>query len=424
MLEESLFLIVSHALRIGVFMFSKRLLIGVGLVSFLLISCGTTKKVPNQEENFGDGEEISTKNEILEKKFLLIPQNNNAYAQAYSWRTEKEERAMVSLKNSDIDFIRYTNVESYIFQVVEKIKKESVDDFQKVKMLHDIVALTVRYDAQGFLTGNIPSQDYASVLKRGTAVCEGFSNTVKKFCDELGISCRVVHGYARGVGTKAGNENSVFQSNHAWNIVKINGKELTGPWVDRAVVFQSYSLFPWMSALENVAFAVYETSKKRTQVSKKQAHETARIFLHKVELDGFENKLPGELSGGMQQRVAIARAMACNPDILLMDEPFGALDAKIRENLQNLLLSLWRNDEQKKTIIFVTHDLNEAELLADRIVFMIPKQIQAVIEDTLPRPRNYPHIQESEAFKKLYQKLVKYFYSETLQLSDGEGVNL
>ena len=206
--------------------------------------------------------------------------------------------------------------------------------------------------------------------------------------------------------------------------VKINGKELTGPGVDRAVVFQSYSLFPWMSALENVAFAVYETSKKRTQVSKKQAHETARIFLHKVELDGFENKLPGELSGGMQQRVAIARAMACNPDILLMDEPFGALDAKIRENLQNLLLSLWRNDEQKKTIIFVTHDLNEAELLADRIVFMIPKQIQAVIEDTLPRPRNYPHIQESEAFKKLYQKLVKYFYSETLQLSDGEGVNI
>lgn len=203
--------------------------------------------------------------------------------------------------------------------------------------------------------------------------------------------------------------------------VKINGIELSGPGVDRAVVFQSYSLFPWMSALENVAFAVYETSKKRKRISKKQAFETAKIFLHKVELDGFEEKLPGELSGGMQQRVAIARAMACNPDILLMDEPFGALDAKIRENLQNLLLSLWRNDENKKTVIFVTHDLNEAELLADRIVFMIPKQIQAVIEDKLPRPRNYPYIQESEEYKKLYQQLVKYFYNEPPLLVESDG---
>lgn len=203
--------------------------------------------------------------------------------------------------------------------------------------------------------------------------------------------------------------------------VKINGRELSGPGVERAVVFQSYSLFPWMSALENVAFAVYETSKKRKRVSKKQALETAKAFLHKVELDGFEDKLPGELSGGMQQRVAIARAMACNPDILLMDEPFGALDAKIRENLQNLLLSLWRDDENKKTIIFVTHDLNEAELLADRIVFMVPKRIQAVIEDNLPRPRNYPYVQESEEYKKLYQKLVKYFYNEPTQLVIDDG---
>ena len=176
-----------------------------------------------------------------------------------------------------------------------------------------------------------------------------------------------------------------------------------------------------MSALENVAFAVYETSKKRKRVSKKQSLETAKAFLHKVELDGFEDKLPGELSGGMQQRVAIARAMACNPDILLMDEPFGALDAKIRENLQNLLLSLWRDDENKKTIIFVTHDLNEAELLADRIVFMVPKRIQAVIEDNLPRPRNYPYVQESEEYKKLYQKLVKYFYNEPTQLVIDDG---
>ena len=207
--------------------------------------------------------------------------------------------------------------------------------------------------------------------------------------------------------------------------VKINGKEIHGAGVERAVVFQSYSLFPWMTALENVAFAVYETNKKRGEkISKKKASEIALNFLKRVELNGFENKLPGELSGGMQQRVAIARAMACDPEILLMDEPFGALDAKIRENLQNLLLKMWREDEKKKTVVFVTHDLNEAELLADRIVFMIPKHIYAVIEDTLPRPRNYPYIQESKEYKELYQKLVKYFYNETSELIDSEGANL
>lgn len=207
--------------------------------------------------------------------------------------------------------------------------------------------------------------------------------------------------------------------------VKINGKKIHGAGVERAVVFQSYSLFPWMTALENVAFAVYETNKKRGEkISKKKASEIALNFLRRVELNGFENKLPGELSGGMQQRVAIARAMACDPEILLMDEPFGALDAKIRENLQNLLLKMWREDEKKKTVVFVTHDLNEAELLADRIVFMIPKHIYAVIEDTLPRPRNYPYIQESKEYKELYQKLVKYFYNETSELIDSEGANL
>ena len=131
--------------------------------------------------------------------------------------------------------------------------------------------------------------------------------------------------------------------------VKINGKEINGAGVERAVVFQSYSLFPWMTAQKNVAFAVYENAKKRgKKISKKEANEVALTFLKKVELNTFEDKLPGELSGGMQQRVAIARAMACSPEILLMDEPFGALDAKIRENLQNLVLKMWREDENKK----------------------------------------------------------------------------
>ena len=114
----------------------------------------------------------------------------------------------------------------------------------------------------------------------------------------------------------------------------INGKEVKGPGVERSVVFQNYSLFPWMTALKNVSFAVYENYKKRgKKISRREANEIARYYLNKVELNRFEHKLPGELSGGMQQRVAIARAMASCPEILLMDEPFGALDAKIRENL-------------------------------------------------------------------------------------------
>lgn len=206
--------------------------------------------------------------------------------------------------------------------------------------------------------------------------------------------------------------------------VKINGKEISGPGVERAVVFQNYSLFPWMSAKENVSFAVYETYKKRGQkLSHKEADTIADDFLRKVELNRFEDKLPGELSGGMQQRVAIARAMACNPEILLMDEPFGALDAKIRENLQALLLKLWREDEHKKTVVFVTHDLNEAILLADRIVFMMPLRIHSIIDVNIPRPRLREAVYESAEYKKLSKELNHLFYNDvTSFVNDNEVV--
>ncbi len=206
--------------------------------------------------------------------------------------------------------------------------------------------------------------------------------------------------------------------------VKINGKELAGPGVERAVVFQNYSLFPWMTARENVSFAVYETRKKQGQkVSRKEADEIADDFLRKVDLNRYEEKLPGELSGGMQQRVAIARAMACNPEILLMDEPFGALDAKIRENLQTLLLKLWREDEHKKTVVFVTHDLNEAILLADKIVFMMPMRIHSIIDVDIPRPRVREAVYESPEYKRLSKKLKHLFYNDvTSYVNDNEVV--
>ena len=207
-------------------------------------------------------------------------------------------------------------------------------------------------------------------------------------------------------------------------LVKINGTEITGPGVERAVVFQNYSLFPWMTARENVSFAVYETSKKKgNKISHKKADEIADDFLKKVELNRYEDKLPGELSGGMQQRVAIARAMACNPEILLMDEPFGALDAKIRENLQALLLKLWREDEHKKTVVFVTHDLNEAILLADRIVFMMPLRIHSIIDVNIPRPRIREAVYESPEYKALSKELNHLFYNDvTSFVNDNEVV--
>ena len=207
--------------------------------------------------------------------------------------------------------------------------------------------------------------------------------------------------------------------------VRINGKIVDSPGVERAAVFQNYSLFPWMTALQNVSFAVYETQKKRgKKISKKNADEIAATFLNRVELNHFENKLPGELSGGMQQRVAIARAMACNPEILLMDEPFGALDAKIRESLQSLLLKLWREDEQKKTVVFVTHDLSEAILLADRIVFMMPLRIHSIIDVNIPRPRVGKAVYETSEYKKLSQKLNHLFYNEVTDFVNETEVGL
>ena len=192
----------------------------------------------------------------------------------------------------------------------------------------------------------------------------------------------------------------------------IKDEEIRGAGLERAVVFQNYSLFPWMTAKKNVAFAVRESKRGTENISKKDANKIAEAYLEKVGLKGYENKQPGELSGGMQQRVAIARALACNPEILLMDEPFGAIDAKTRETLQQLLLKLWNEDENKKTIVFVTHDLEEAIFLADRIVFMVPKGIHSIINVELERPRDKDKLLLNEKYRSLRSRLVKLFYDE------------
>lgn len=194
--------------------------------------------------------------------------------------------------------------------------------------------------------------------------------------------------------------------------ILVDGKEVHGAGPERAVVFQNYSLFPWMSARKNVSFALIESQRAVRKYSKKEANNIAIQFLAKVGLSGYEDKLPGELSGGMQQRVAIARALACNPRILLMDEPFGAIDAKTRSILQNLLLKLWSSEDEKKTVVFVTHDLEEAIFLADKVVFMVPKGIHSIINVNIDRPRNKEKLLGDARYRNLRTKLVKLFAND------------
>ena len=206
--------------------------------------------------------------------------------------------------------------------------------------------------------------------------------------------------------------------------VFINNAEVHGPGRDRAVVFQNYSLFPWMTARKNVAFAIIESKRGAEKVKKSDAYRIADEYLEKVGLKEYKNKLPGELSGGMQQRVAIARALACNPEILLMDEPFGAIDAKTRDVLQQLLLRLWTEDKEKKTIVFVTHDLEEAIFLADRIVFMEPKGIKKIIDVKIERPRLKEKMLSNDRYRTLRSQLVRMFSNEDeeIALTGGAGI--
>ena len=171
--------------------------------------------------------------------------------------------------------------------------------------------------------------------------------------------------------------------------ILINGEPIRGTGTDRGVVFQHYSLFPWMTARKNVAFGIKQVNK---DASRTERLKIADEFLEKVGLESFKNKYPSQLSGGMQQRVAIARALAMDTDILLMDEPFGAIDAKNRTILQELLLELWEGDGTgaRKTVVFVTHDIDEAILLSDKIVMMTanPGQVYSEIKVPFDRPRN------------------------------------
>ncbi|MDR1252897.1 MAG: ABC transporter ATP-binding protein [Treponema sp.] len=208
--------------------------------------------------------------------------------------------------------------------------------------------------------------------------------------------------------------------------VSIDGKKVVGPGPDRSMVFQHYSLFPWMTAWNNVAFGIKQVQKN---LSRKERHNKAAIFLARVGLENFKNKYPGQLSGGMRQRVAIARALSMDTEILLMDEPFGAVDARNRTILQELLLRLWEGTgagdivyppgegpelRDRKTVVFVTHDIDEAVLMADRIIMMSnsPGKISREIAVPFARPRNRASLIRTPEYTELRNELLALFFND------------
>jgi ABC-type nitrate/sulfonate/bicarbonate transport system ATPase subunit len=190
--------------------------------------------------------------------------------------------------------------------------------------------------------------------------------------------------------------------------VLLDGQRIVGPGADRGMVFQSYTLFPWLDVRDNVCFGLRERGLPR-----EQQLDVAHAFLGKVGLKGFEHHYPKQLSGGMQQRVAIARALANDPRMLLMDEPFGALDHQTRELMQELLLTIW--EAQKKTVLFVTHDIDEAIFMASRVVVMSarPGRIKLDRRVDLAHPRHYS-IKTSPAFAEVKAELTECVRAEVL----------
>jgi NitT/TauT family transport system ATP-binding protein len=191
--------------------------------------------------------------------------------------------------------------------------------------------------------------------------------------------------------------------------VLVDGQHVYGPGRDRGVVFQTYTLFPWLTARGNVEFAL-----RGQKMSTRERRETAREQLKLVGLEGFEDARPNQLSGGMKQRVAIARALSYRPEILLMDEPFGALDALTRQLMQELLTRVW--EQHRLTVLFVTHDVEEAVYISDRVLVMTnrPGRIKKEVVVDLPRPRTYDMVASPE-FGALYGEVLESIREESLE---------
>ncbi|MBP6818721.1 ABC transporter ATP-binding protein [Ferrovibrio sp. MS7] len=190
--------------------------------------------------------------------------------------------------------------------------------------------------------------------------------------------------------------------------ILLDGEPISGPGADRGVVFQSYTLFPWLTVQQNICFGLREKG-----MPVKQQNEIAGRFIAQVGLRGFESHYPKQLSGGMQQRVAIARALANDPKILLLDEPFGALDNQTRVLMQELLLGIW--EQAQKTVMFVTHDIDESIFMASRVVVFSarPGRIKSEAIVDLPHPRHYT-VKTTPEFMQLKARLTEEIRAEAL----------
>jgi NitT/TauT family transport system ATP-binding protein len=238
--------------------------------------------------------------------------------------------------------------------------------------------------------GRIELRDVSIVLGTGAA----------RFVAVRNLSCSVSAGEFVCVLGPSGCGKSTLLGAVAGHLqadgeVLLDGEPVTGPDLDRGMVFQQHSLFPWRTVLGNVAFGL-----KMRRIRAQERRERAREIIHLVGLDGFADRFPAELSGGMQQRAEIARVLINHPRVVLMDEPFGALDAQTRQMMQELLLDIWARI--RTTVLFVTHDIDEALFLADRILVMShrPGRIREEVTVELPRPRR-AELVTSEGFIRL-----------------------
>jgi nitrate/nitrite transport system ATP-binding protein len=190
----------------------------------------------------------------------------------------------------------------------------------------------------------------------------------------------------------------------------LENKEIKGPGPDRAVVFQNHSLLPWLTVYQNIEIGV---KKVMPELSKHEAQERIMKFIDYVGLSHAADKYPGEISGGMKQRVGIARALAIRPKVLLMDEPFGALDSLTRANLQDHLMRI--QEKIKNTVVVITHDVDEAVLLSDRIVMMTngpAATIGEIVEVNLPKPRNRLEVQEMPEYHRCKEAVMDFLYKK------------
>ncbi|MDD5169897.1 MAG: ABC transporter ATP-binding protein, partial [Syntrophales bacterium] len=212
-------------------------------------------------------------------------------------------------------------------------------------------------------------------------------------------------------------------------LVVCRGKAVESPGIDRGMVFQGYSLFPWMSLTQNILLAI---DRVNPAMSRQEKRELAEDYIGLVGLADAASKYPFELSGGMQQRGAIARALALGSSFLLLDEPFGALDPVNRMKLQDLLTGIWTNSSPPRTVVFVTHDVDEALYLGDRVVILgaTPGRVISEIAIDLPRPRKRQTFFKTDGFRSLRDQVLEHFRQDVIEQmeyadqikSSGEGI--